>query len=117
MQLTLVTGPMFAGKTSFLMEQIKQHQHHNSIIVTHSSDTRFSKDDTLVNHDGKSIQTKIYRVDSLKELPSIDKDKETFIGIDEAQFFPDIISYIYNFKKNKFNKLTISVCGLSGDFQ
>jgi thymidine kinase len=42
MKLTLVTGPMFAGKTSYLMSAIRDADSKRVIVATHASDTRFT---------------------------------------------------------------------------
>jgi thymidine kinase len=41
--LTLVTGPMFAGKTSFLIHTIQSTMASTIILATHKDDIRFSK--------------------------------------------------------------------------
>ena len=117
MNLTLVTGPMFAGKTTYLMNALKESKCSTNILVTHSSDTRFSKGEEIVNHDGYMIKHPILRVSTLAELPDIDKDAPVFLGIDEAQFFPDIVKYIRNLWEQKYKRIHIVVCGLNGDFQ
>lgn len=117
MDLTLVTGPMFAGKTTYLMNALKESKCSTNILVTHSSDTRFSKGEEIINHDGYMIKHPILRVSTLAELPDIDKDAPVFLGIDEAQFFPDIVKYIRNLWEQKYKRIHIVVCGLNGDFQ
>lgn len=117
MNLTLVTGPMFAGKTTFLMNALKESKCKTNILVTHSSDTRFSKGHELINHDGEVIKHPILRLSNLKDIPVIDKDADVFLGIDEAQFYPDIVDFIRTLWDSKFNRVNIVVCGLNGDFQ
>lgn len=117
MKLTLITGPMFAGKTTYLIDSMEQYASKKRILVTHKTDIRYSKGDELVNHNGKKIVHSVLRLETLDELPAIDKDTPTFIGIDEAQFFPDIVSYIRNLWEENYKNLSIVVCGLNGDFQ
>lgn len=59
----------------------------------------------------------IHRVETLKELPDIPKDEHVLLAIDEAQFFPDIVSYVRGFWDAGYSNLEVVVCGLNGDFQ
>lgn len=118
MKLTLVTGPMFAGKTSYLMNQVQKSKVSKTILVTHKDDIRYSQDDTLVNHDGTKLQHPILRLETLESLNDhIDSNEYTLLGIDEAQFFPDIVEYIRKLWQKKNPLLEVVVCGLNGDFQ
>lgn len=67
MKLTIVTGPMFAGKTSYLMERVSNKKSDTtSIIATHSSDIRFTDESsTMINHNGTSLHHPVLRIGSL----------------------------------------------------
>jgi thymidine kinase len=122
MKLTLVTGSMFAGKTSYLIQSIQSSSASKSILVTHKDDIRFSAGDELINHDGIKLEHPISRLEKLsdlqKELDSfIHKGETILLGIDEAQFFPDIIEFVRNLWSQKSASLEVVVCGLNGDFQ
>lgn len=106
MKLTLVTGPMFAGKTSYLMNAVEHSKATNTILVTHKDDIRFSAGDELVNHDGTKLEHPMLRLETLGELHVTDaltniKDRPVLLGIDEAQFFPDIVDFIRTLWKSK----------------
>lgn len=117
MDLTLVTGPMFAGKTSYLINAIKNTECKSTIIATHHTDIRFSKGDELINHDGECLKHSVLRIDSLSKMPDIDKDASILIAIDEAQFFEDIVGYVRDKWENGYKNLKIILCGLNGDFR
>lgn len=124
MDLTLVTGPMFAGKTTYIMDMVDAHSKQSDatkiILVTHSTDDRYSEGDSIMNHDKKILHHKVFRVNELSEL-NIDFDNlsnDILLCIDEAQFFPNIVEYIRNIWNTKLTKnVKVIVCGLSGDFQ
>lgn len=116
MKLTLVTGPMFAGKTSYLMNVIRNSDSQQTIVATHISDTRFTdKQDTIINHDGCFLKHTILHLSVLSDLPHISRDEKVLLAIDEAQFFPDVVSAIR--KLQSYSGLEVVLCGLNGDFQ
>ena len=118
MKLTLVTGPMFAGKTTYLMNKVKQTKYKNCILATHSTDIRFTHNhDTIINHDGITLIHPVLRISSLSELPDLDKDATILLAIDEAQFFEDIVTYVKDLWQNTYPNLDVIICGLNGDFQ
>lgn len=133
--LEIILGPMFSGKTSRLIEIYKKCEITNipCIMINHTSDNRFTKNQQLISHDGKNVPcillNNIY--DSLNELNYIDIDnnicKDTtslasksinfakVILINEGQFFDDIKESVLLLTE-KFNKI-VYVCGLDGDFK
>lgn len=118
MKITLVTGPMFAGKTTYLMKRIQAEKKRTCILATHATDTRFTKEeDSFINHNGDTMKHPVLRISSLQELPDLDKDANILLAIDEAQFFEDIVEYIRTiWKKRSHPNLEIVICGLNGDF-
>lgn len=118
MRVVLVIGPMFAGKTSRLMKEYSEQDKTDTtcIIVSHASDTRYDKGETIVNHDGVMITKDVIKTDSMKCIPKIDPEQKTWIGIDEAQFFPDVVEFLRAHKKD-YPKLSVVLSGLNGDFR
>ena len=118
MSLTIIMGPMFAGKSSELIKRITSSD-APKIIINHVMDSRYAKTN-IATHDGKQIPCvsleKLeqiftnYHNYNLYELEKIDE-----IYIDEAQFFTDlhdvVRDLVLNYKKN------VIISGLDGDFQ
>lgn len=112
--LELIIGPMYASKTSKLVEIYKQCKFCNIsvTVINHSIDNRYD-DDLLSTHD--KIKIPCIKTEKLFDI------KETFkvatsevILINEGQFFPDLEDFVKMLLEN--NK-KIYVCGLDGDFE
>lgn len=114
--LSLYIGPMYAGKTTKLIETYEEclNLDENVIVLTHSTENRYSID-KLSTHDQKKISC--FKCDTIKSFISqhIDAIKESnFILIDEGQFFTDLTEILY--LVNELNK-NVFVFGLDGDFK
>ena len=114
--LRLIIGPMYAGKTSKLIETYTNaiQNNLNVIVLTHSSEIRYSID-KLSTHDQKQISC--FKYNKINTF-ILDKQNEIInsnvILIDEAQFFEDLLEIkelVDNCHKNVY------VFGLDGDFK
>jgi len=126
--LELFIGPMYAGKTSKLLDIYKQCKFCNIsvTVINHSSDTRY--DDTMLSTHDKimipCIQTNTLReiwhysdIDSNYNKTSDNHMKlrsADVILINEGQFFDDLYEIVIDMLKHKKN---IYICGLDGDFK
>lgn len=97
--IKVFTGPMFAAKTSMLLNEIVKNK---SIIFKPTLDTRYAEAD-VVTHDrisAKELGILVLRkpVDWLPSAEDLD-DAKCFgsIGIDEAQFFKNIKQIVETF--------------------
>lgn len=113
--LKIVLGPMFAGKSSFLIDEISKFDGANNILaIKHSFDKRYSDDDYIISHDQKRVPCK-----SVAKLSDIlDADilaNKQIIFIDEAQFFEDIYETV-TILLEEMNK-HVYLAGLDGDFR
>jgi thymidine kinase len=110
--IQLILGPMFSGKTTELIRRIRRFQvaNHSCLMIKYSKDDRYSKED-ISTHDKL-----ITRATSCSELKTISDQAKSFgvIGIDEGQFFPDIVEFCEEMA-NK-GKMVI-VAALDGTFQ
>lgn len=90
-KMEVIFGPMFAGKTSKLIEMIKQkqssEQQHTCLIIKPSMDTRYSNDE-LVSHNGEKIQAKSMKTLSINDLKY---PHYSCLFIDEGHMFSDDI--------------------------
>jgi len=126
LELHLIIGPMFAGKTTYLINKVNELILNgvpidNILLVNHSSDSRYDIG-KICSHDGLVIDS--YSMEHLYQLyissPNDCFLNKTYLFIDEGQFFTDLYETVLNimklFKKNKRN-LAIYIFGLDGDFQ
>ena len=128
--LELIIGPMYAGKTSKIIDIYKQCQFCNIpvVVINHSLDTRY--DNTMLSTHDK-IKIPCIKTNSLKKIWNkiiCDKKFVTYrvvdhlvilkyskvILINEAQFFDDLFEVV-----NEMLALGkhVYVCGLDGDFE
>lgn len=110
MALTIITGPMFSGKTTELFKIIETHKLNNVAVINYIDDNYDEK--KMATHDGKTMECI-----RTKYLLNIVKDFSNYyniFAINEAQFFDDIYeSVIYLLERNKL----VYICGLDGDYK
>jgi len=119
--LEIILGPMFAGKTSRLIEITKQFMYCGieTCIINHSFDIRYETTETPKNeyihtHDNRVAKCNKF-VSSLSNLIDDEDIKQSkVIIINEGQFFDDIVPFTIELLKQK---KIIFICGLDGDFE
>jgi thymidine kinase len=92
-QLTVVAGPMFAGKTTQVLDWIMTaHATGRSVrIFKPEMDTRYATD-SVVNHDGVG-----HAAESVAILPVIDWSPSALVILDEVQFYAgDPVEWVRN---------------------
>lgn len=112
-RLEIFIGPMFSGKTTRLVQRVRQLADLGlkSIIINSILDTR---DEKLSSHAGGFKLPDNITYIKTHNLVSVDADKYEVIGIDEGQFFsdlPEIVSY-WTFRKH-----FVFVSSLDGTFE
>lgn len=112
MSIQLFIGPMFSEKTTTMLSMINKCRlsGKNCLIIKHTSDVRYSHDDTIITHSGLTHSNNVISVNSLRDVSNA--DNFDVIGIDEGQFFDDIIMYA-NLWANKGKSVIIAA--LDGD--
>ena len=117
--LYLRIGPMFSSKTTWLNGQLTElaDTGFSVLKVTHSDDLR---DDVETSDNSGSTHNSSYRSLSDKitcirvsQLNNVDVSKFHAIGVDESQFFPDLLSVVNNWVENMGKH--VRVVGLDGD--
>ncbi|KAG9394174.1 Thymidine kinase [Carpediemonas membranifera] len=90
--ITLVFGPMFSGKTTELMRLCDRQQlaGRKVLVIKYSKDTRYTANDEISTHVGHTLSA--IPTDKLFSVSDAALDAEV-IGIDEGQFFPDIVQF------------------------
>ena len=122
-ELHLILGPMFAGKTTSLINKANEIYNFTDkseiLMINHSSDIRYSENTFITSHD--NIKIPCIAMSSLSTIlktgdnDDIDLSKIKYIFINEGQFFDDLYTII---KKILFEyKIIIYICGLDGDYK
>ena len=121
--LELIIGPMFSGKTKFLISRYKEIITTNTnnfiLVINYYKDTRYGAD-SIISHDVESISAiNISLLSIINNLFEISNSSEinnfNYILINEGQFFPDlkesVITLVEHYKKN------VIICGLDCDYK
>ena len=84
-KLTVITGPMFAGKTTWLLKFIDKFESEHVQLFKPSLDDRYSESE-VVTHDGHKHEAGVL---SLEDFSLVDlvQDGTKLVGIDELNFF------------------------------
>ena len=109
MSIRVCYGPMFAGKTTKLQEEIKNCTDPNKIVLKPLIDVRYSKNG-IISHDGKSVNA-----ETIKELDveQLLKNGEEWIParhifIDEGHMFGDGLIRFSMVAKSKGHHVYVS---------
>ena len=113
--LEVIFGPMFSGKTTYIVQKYKQHKllDHKIAVINYMDDKRYSETE-LSTHDKITIKCIfIYRLSELKDNTEI--TNASVLMINEGQFFGDLQDFVLDMVEK--HKKTVYVCGLDSDFQ
>eukprot|EP01012_Entosiphon_sulcatum_P023852 TRINITY_DN2897_c0_g1_i1.p1 TRINITY_DN2897_c0_g1~~TRINITY_DN2897_c0_g1_i1.p1 ORF type:complete len:203 (-),score=37.29 TRINITY_DN2897_c0_g1_i1:356-964(-) len=113
-RIELILGPMFAGKSTELLRRMRRHEHGQKrcLLVKAARDTRYD-DACVATHDRqlmRAVSADRLQSESIADLVS----KADVIGIDEGQFFPDLVPFAESAANH--GKVVI-IAALDGDFQ
>lgn len=110
-QIQIILGPMFSGKSTELMRRIQRYKYanHECLLIKYAKDSRYS-DDYMSTHDKHMLPAVKTEVLSKVHIPN----SCTVIGIDEGQFFPDIVDFCETMANDG---LRVIVAALDGTFQ
>ena len=90
MSITMWIGPMFAGKTTALINAVHEHLRASNqsrvFAVKYAHDRRYGATNTLVSHDGRSLAADA----AVERLSQVDVGNATVVAVDEGQFFDDL---------------------------
>ncbi|EDM06735.1 rCG32815, isoform CRA_a [Rattus norvegicus] len=110
-QIQVILGPMFSGKSTELMRRVRRFQiaQYKCLVIKYAKDTRYSN--SFSTHDRNTM-------DALPACMLKDVAQEALgvavIGIDEGQFFPDIVDFCETMANTG---KTVIVAALDGTFQ
>ena len=112
-KIKLIIGPMFSGKSTMLTDTVRKfvYKGMKTVLVNFAADKRYDKEGKIVTHEQvKYNALSCYQLqDNFTELMKYD-----VIGIDEGQFFPDLVEISETLCKN--GKIVV-VSALSGNFK
>jgi len=111
-RIEIILGCMFSGKSSELMRRISRYNAVKipTLIINSMLDSRCN-DNMIKTHSNQTHNAiKVDKLMSITDDPNFFKIK--VIGIDEAQFFPDLVEFV-KFAE-KYDKIVI-IAGLDGD--
>ena len=110
--LGLIFGPMFAGKSSMLMRQLVTLADLGQpcCYVNSKEDTRTTS--CVSTHGSQSLESPKITYLKTTTLGLVDVSNFSVIGVDEGQFFEDLVSMVNEWVQNK---KVVFVAGLSGD--
>ncbi|CAG5128896.1 unnamed protein product [Candidula unifasciata] len=111
-QIQIIFGPMFSGKTTELMRRLKRYQiaNYGCLVIKYAKDIRYDFTG-IATHDRQVLPA--VSCETLTDLMP-EALKHDVIGIDEGQFFPDIVSFCDQLANH--GKVVI-VAALDGTFQ
>jgi len=112
MHLYLAFGPMFSGKSTWL---IKHHSLHsdNSLIINHALDFERHSTKRIITHDGKMSNSDSELLTSLGSLNTEKLKSIKNIFINEGQFFNDLHDWLCGIQNLDIN---VWVSGLDYDY-
>ena len=108
----LILGPMYSGKSTRLMQMTEKYTYANKkiLFINHLIDNR-SSHNAIKSHD--DIEKPAIKLSRLEEISVKLFDETDVFGIDEAQFFLDLIPFLYRCEKH--GKICV-IAGLDGDY-
>tara|TARA_B100001758_G_scaffold171495_2_gene148408 strand:+ start:16431 stop:16988 length:558 start_codon:yes stop_codon:yes gene_type:complete len=114
-RIEIILGCMFSGKTTEMLRRCNRYKAIGKqiLIINHELDSR--TDNSVLTHDGNKQSA--LKIENLMDLITDKKYRDilyntSVIGIDEAQFFGDLVEFIVEIEK--LNKIII-ISGLDGD--
>jgi thymidine kinase len=84
---------MFSAKTRTMLEEIKKYTlaKKKVLLIKHSFDTRYTTGEEIITHDGQKNDTNPYSTVVITSKLKDVHPSEMIIGVDEGQFFDDIV--------------------------
>lgn len=114
-KIAVAVGPMFSGKTEWLVSKLRAHEiaKDKILAIRHKLDDRYHQEN-ITSHNDSSFDAKaIIDISELKNLIAEIPNLEV-LGIDEIQFFkPELADYLLELQKKG---ITVYGAGLDLDF-
>lgn len=103
MTTILLSGPMYSGKTTGMMEYVRRavHEGKNPLVIKYSGNTRDGRLNLTRSHGGDVMRSSA--VESLTSDPPALVEGIDLIGIDEGQFFAGLNDFCQRQNKAGIN--------------
>lgn len=113
-RIDLILGPMFSGKSTEMLRRIRRYTiaQKQCLVIKYARDTRYSVD-KLATHDRMLWDS--FPACRLADVPDAMLAGVDVVGIDEGQFFPDLVEWCDE-QVNKHRRMVV-VAALDGTFQ
>jgi thymidine kinase len=111
--IEIITGPMFAGKSTMLINSINNYLKEERLLFNYAEDKRYNNEANISSHNKEIIPSIPIR--DLFEINKYITNKIKAIYIDETQFMTSIKNWINHVKTNYNNLETIILAGLNFD--
>lgn len=121
--IEIIMGCMYSGKTALMLKKIENYRYamKKCLVIKSSNDSRYADSKFVASKSGVVLQTTEaskfmgpVRVVNTNKLETVEVEDEQVIGIDEGQFYPDIVPYCEKWANE--GKIVI-VSGLDGDYK
>lgn len=111
-RIEIILGCMFSGKSTELLRRCNRYKAigQNVLLINHLNDVRTGK--SIMTHE-KTTATALKTDSLLNMLENEEFLKSDVVGIDEAQFFGDLLEFVKIVETQ--NKILI-ISGLDGDY-
>jgi thymidine kinase len=111
-EIQVIYGPMFSGKSTELLRRIRRYTAARKacVVLKYQRDVRYSAEN-MSTHDSTSCEA--HPCLTLTDASNL-VEKVDVIGVDEGQFFPDIVTFCERMANQ--GKIVI-VAALDGTFQ
>lgn len=113
--LELAIGPMFASKTSWLIQLYNQYKVYTDkiVVINYNADKRYGENNvTMCTHDRNTIPC--LHTEKLYDLNILERDIDIIL-VNEGQFFQDLVEWTKEMVDKKGKK--VYICGLDGDYK
>lgn len=111
-RIEIIFGPMFAGKTTEMLKRVNcyKNSQRSTVVIKYANDTRYSVD-KVSTHDYITHEA----IPCLELMSNIKTCvRYDVIGIDEGQFYPDIVEF--STRLANMRKIVV-IAALDGSFQ
>ncbi|CAH6418591.1 Thymidine kinase [uncultured virus] len=114
--LHIRVGPMFCGKTTWLVDEITRYADLNTgtapLLINHVNDNR---DKAISSHSShfKGVSSRIVTIKT-GLLSAVDVSAFDVVGIDEGQWYPDLVKTVLMWVQRGKQ---VYIAGLDGDFR
>lgn len=112
-RLTIITGPMFSGKTTALINKLTEQG--DALAITPDIDDRYGTT-TIATHDGRSMAATVIPSDRPEQLlEQVREENPDIIGIDETNFFTPALRNVVASIRDR--GIDVVAAGLDTDFR